>query len=133
MLLYIGKAAGTASDCPISPALLGNLISWMFENNDRAEKVCAKFRDNRLKIHQKYCDGTAGSLVSPAATSYKDALSRRDRSLFQHIDLFPRSIANSYKDTIQWFSSFLMSEMDEKYMTFVWKYLEKIDQQAGPL
>lgn len=133
MLLYVGKAATQVKGCPMTSIILSELIKWMFDDEKRARELLCKFRENRKRIDEKYVKGQGESLVNPPAISYSDALSRRDRSLFKHIDLFPGRVSSEYKEQIIWFSSFLVSGMDDKYMNHVWKFLTKIDQQAGPV
>lgn len=133
MLLYVGKAATQIQGCPMTSIILSELIKWMFDDKERALQILDKFKENRLKINEKYVRGTAESLILPPSVTYADALIKRDRSLFKHIDLFPGKIASQYTEQISWFSNFLVSGMNEKYMSTVWKYLDKIDKQAGPI
>ena len=137
MLMYVGKAAtdpkAKHKDCPMTSMILSELITWLFDDKERATKILGKFRENRMKINQKYIDGNGESLLMPESATYTDALKRRDRSLFKHIDLFPGDIADKYPTQIQWFSEFLQQGVEERHMKFVWGYLDKIDKQAGQL
>lgn len=129
MLLYIGKAATQVHDCPMTSMILSELIRWLFDDDNRAAQILDRFRENRINIHTRYTSGTTDSPY----TSYEDALSNRDRSLYRHIDLFPGGITDKYTTQITWFSNFLVSGMDDKYMSTVWKYMDKLHKQAGPL
>lgn len=129
MLLYIGKAATQVQGCPMTSMILSELIRWLFDDPSRASQILDRFRENRINIHKRYA---SGEMESPH-TSYEDALSGRDRSLYKHIDLFPGTIANRYTSQITWFSNFLASGMDDRYMSIVWKYMDKLDKQAGPV
>lgn len=131
MLRYVGQAANTEENCPMTTIILSQLIEWLFDNPDRASKIMSKFIENRVLIDEKYRSGRGESFLVPESTSYADALKRRDRSLFKHIDLFPGDIASKYPDQIDWFSKFLVNKMQEKHMHFVWMYLDKINKEAG--
>lgn len=133
MILLIGKAGSEHSDCPVNSQLLSKLIDFMFGNPERYPKILEKFRENRTKINEKYIEGTSGSNLDPLPTDYKQALERRDRSFFNFIDLFPKWVREQYQEQIQWYCSFLVNRMEEKHMNFIWKYIEKLDKQAGPL
>lgn len=133
MLLYVGKAATQVRGCPMTSIILSELITWLFDDKQRASKILGKFQENRVRIHQKYVEGKGESILDPRSSSYVDALSRRDRSLFKHIDLFPGDIASKYPEEIAWFSEFLVSGMKDEHMKFVWSYLDKINKQAGTL
>jgi len=133
MLMYIGRAATQVEGCPMTSMILSELITWLFDDRERATKIFGKFKENRVRINQKYVDGNGESLLSPASKTYVDALIGKDRSLFKHIDLFPGDIANKYPEQIKWFSQFLQTGVKDEHMKFVWRYLDKIDKQAGPL
>lgn len=133
MLMYIGKAATQVRGCPMTSSILSLLIKWMFDDRERSLLVLQKYRENRSNIDAKYRNGNGASSVIPPPKTYTEALMNRDRSLFKHIDLFPADIASKYPTEISWFAQFLISDMDDRYLSVVWSFLDKIDKQSGSL
>lgn len=136
MLLYIGKAATSVveKDCPLNSILLSELISYIFDDDKRRASIREKFIDNRHKIDIKYKEsGKVNEKGFKLTYSYEQALISRDRSMFQHVDLFPQSVAQKYPKEIAWFSSFLAHRMEEKHIKHVWSYIDKLHKQAGPI
>jgi hypothetical protein len=125
MLQYICKVASTHTTCPMSSEILSFILSWIFDDEKRVSKIVSKYKESRDALNTKYMNTTDSKY-----STYKDALKHRDRSLFNHIELFPSDMAAKYAQYIEWFSNFLSHDMEEKRMEYVWRYLAKIDEQA---
>lgn len=121
LILYVSKVATQSKDCPLTSSILSTLIKYLFDDSKRASGLIDQFKENRRLVIDRY-----GS-----EDIYVLALNSQDRSLFDHIDLFPESLRTTYPVVIEWFRRFLVSEMDEKYIGFVWGYLKAMDRQAN--
>jgi len=125
MIQYICKVASTNSTCPLSETALSFVISWIFNDEERVSKIVSKYKSTRDALNIKY------QTSNTQYKSYRDALLNKDRSLFEHIELFPKNISKEYESGIKWFSSFLTYDMEDHRLEYVWRYLKKIDEQAG--
>ncbi len=120
LLLFIGTAASKTKGCPMDKEMVGILVRFMFDDTARASKLKDKFKENRALICEKY----------GASLSLESLIKAQDRTLFNHIDLFPDWVHKTYPKHIAWFSTFLANGLEDKYMKFVWGYLEAMNRQA---
>lgn len=122
MILYIGKVSAQEKDCPLGEFLFGQLIQWMFDDPKNVGNILPHFITNRYKLDEVF---------KRKGSSLNEALASEDRSLFEHIDLFPQSVKDKYGSQVQWYSNFLLRRMEAKYLKTVWIYLRKLDKQAS--
>lgn len=121
MLLYIGKIGSRNSECPMNDKLLGTFIDYLFNDQARVSRIPIKYMESRQKLD---------ALYQQKGMTVEQAIKNRDRSIFKHIELFPENLSSQYSDYIKWFSTFLAEEMEEKYIVYIWLYLDKIDEQC---
>lgn len=120
LILFVGTAASKHKECPLPNVMIQTMVSFIFDDSSRASKLKDRFRENRDLICQRY--GSNVTLTSLIAA--------KDRSLFNHIDLFPSWVREEHPKTVNWFSEFLANGMEEKYMKWVWAYLDAMNKQA---
>jgi len=124
LVSYLGKAACQEKDCPLDYNLLGQLINFMFNDKENEEQIFPQFTDNIDKMD---------SIYRKNGSSYKYALKSRDRTLFQHINLFPDKVSKSYSKYIEWFSLFLRERIQDNHIKYIWTCLDKLTEQAERL
>lgn len=121
MLLYVGKVGSKDPSCPMNEKLLGTFIDYLFNDKARVSRIPTKYMESRQNL-DKVCKSKG--------TTVEEAIKKRDRSIFIHIELFPENVASSYGAYIKWFSTFLAEKMEERYMQHIWLYIDKIDEQC---
>lgn len=126
MLLIVVKSGLQEKDCPINEMLIGKLIDIMFDDPSNSSKLLSKFKENISLIDKKL----KAKGINGVSTSFSDALKSRNKSIFQNIDLFPDFIRTSYSNEINWFCNFIQNRINEKHMSHIWKYLDKIYEQS---
>lgn len=130
-LQYIGKASSKEKDCPLNTFLLDKLINYIFNDTARASTLIDQYRDSKSDVDKKYAQFHTDDPSYNGPINTDDALSKKDRDLFKYIDLFPKSVSDKYPEYILWFSRFLTSGMKNEHMEFVWRYLNKMNEQVN--
>lgn len=125
MILYIGKVAAKQKDCPVNEMLFGKLIQYMFDDQERASKIPRHFSRNVSKINSIF--------MKEKGISAEEALKRRDRDIFKHINLFPRWMYEKFSTEIQWYSAFLQDGIADNHIKYVWDYLDAIFRKLEPV
>ena len=113
MIKIIAKSAHQSGKCPIEKAILDLIINIVSGSNS----LKTRFRDNITKLRDQYRNSN---------TPFDALVKKRDRSVFNNMDLFPNDLRRDYNDYIQWFSDYLVNDMPDKTLHCIWKFIDRL-------